>query len=277
MPTDKKAGGITLVQNNFAVRSKVVEYNSTDSSPFGMVREVIKKVNSPNGFETANLLTGDFMFRVLPGDTSTDFLFDDFLAAAKISGRLDFSAGTGKFKPFIAVVNIPQITFLPTPIAEEKGNPDFNRRVRNIVTTLGVFIKYNYVGHEFATPNYGDPVHVTFSDMELFKGPIFIGPLNTGVVNSMGTSAFGTGSPSSYYDECRRKLALATTTGAAAPAPASVITSPTKIDKFITSLDQVDVLKGTSVFGSPNKGNSTNNIQYEICLLYTSPSPRDRG
>ena len=258
--------GIAFIKNNFAVRSKVVEYNPTDSSPVGMVREVIKKANSPNGFETANILTGDFLFQFTPGDTSTDFLFDDYLAAAKISNRLDFTAGAGKFKPFIAVVNIPEISFIPTPLVQEKGNPDFNRTIRSIVTTLGVFIKYNYVGHEFAVPNYGDPVQVTFSDMELFKGPVFIGPINTGVVNTMGTSHFTSGPGSSYYDECKRKPGVVTKISTPAPAPPSVITSPTKVDKFITSLDQVDVLKGTSAFGSPDKGASTNNIPYEIAV-----------
>lgn len=260
--------GIKLVQNNFAVRSKVVEYNPADSSPVGMAREVIKRANTPNAFETANILTGDFIFQVLPGDTSTDFLFDEFLAAAKISGRLDFTPGAGKFKPFIAVVNIPQITFLPTPLIEEKDSPDFNRRIRNIVTTLGVFVKYNYVGHEFAVPNYGDPVQVTFSDMELFKGPTFIGPLNTGIVNTMGTSTYGYGAGSGYYDNCGRKPAVTSKLGSSTSAPPSVITSTEKVDKFITSLDQVDILKGRSRFGTLGEAGPESDkvLKYEIAI-----------
>lgn len=259
-------GGVGFVVNNFPVRSKVVSYNSVDSSPIGMAREVIKRANTPDGFETANILTGDFIFQVLEGDTSTDFLFDEFLASAKISGRLDFTPGAGKFKPFLAVVNIPQITFLPTPAKEDLSNPDFNRRIRNIVTTLGVFVRYNYTGMEFSVPNYGDPVQVTFSDMDGFKNPTFLGPLNTGVVNMMGTSGMGSGGGRSYHDLCGKKNSVSTTVPKGSAAPPSPITSGKKITKFIRSMDQVDVLKGVSEYGTPNHGGNRDKINYEIAI-----------
>ncbi len=258
--------GINFVQNNFPVRSKVVDYSKTDSSPIPLIREVVKRANTPNGFETANILTGDFIFQVLEGDTSTSFLFDDFLAAAKISNRLDFTPGVGNFKPFLAIVNIPQITMVETPKQIDLANPDFNRRIRNIITTIGVFKKYNYVGHEFALPNYGDPVQVTFSDMDDFRDPIFIGPLNTGIVNNMGTSNMNNSGPSNYVNDCSGKPNVRTNIRRGTAAPKSIITSTEKIDKFITSLDQVDIKKGTSPLGSPNKGASANSIPYQIAI-----------
>ena len=68
-----------------------------------------------------------------------------------------------------------------------------------------MFKLYNYYG-QFNDPEYGDPVQVTFADMETFTDAIFIGPIITGqptVTFSGGSKQ--TNSPKEYVSKCSEK------------------------------------------------------------------------
>tara|TARA_R100000426_G_scaffold85196_1_gene64963 strand:- start:15131 stop:17251 length:2121 start_codon:yes stop_codon:yes gene_type:complete len=197
----------SFVKNNFQIRSGTKIYDKKTSSSVGLAREKIKDANSRDAFMDANLLVGDFIMQVFPDkNLETDYMFDDFLAAAKISKAFDVNSPN--FSPFLAIVNIPEITHISTPESND-STPEYNRKIRDIVGTLGVFKLYNYTGNEFAVPNYGDPVQVTFKDMDTFSDPIFIRPMITGQVNFAGSPGQSS-APSSYYDTCGSKPALKT-------------------------------------------------------------------
>ena len=254
----------SFVKNNFQVRSDTKIYDKRTSSAVGLAREKIKDANSRDAFVDANLLVGDFIMQVFPEkNLETDYMFDDFLASAKISKAMDVNSPD--FAPFLAVVNIPEITHISTPVTND-GSPEFNRKIRDIIVTLGVFKLYNYTGYEFAVPNYGDPVQVTFKDMDAFTDPIFIRPLKTGVVNFPGAPG-GMADPSSYYNNCGRKPNVVTKIPRGSRAPASIITSGKKINKFITSLEQVDIFTGTSEFATKTGKDLTYaSTKYEIVI-----------
>ena len=256
--------GVSFVKNNFQIRSGTKIYDKKTSSAVGLTREKIKDANSRDAFVDANLLVGDFIMRVFPDkNLQTDYMFDDFLASAKISKAMDVSSPD--FSPFLAIVNIPEITHIPTPTSND-GSADFNRKIRDIVVTLGVFKLYNYTGYEFAEPNFGDPVQVTFKDMDTFSDPIFIRPLKTGVVNFPGApNGFGNGS--GYYDDCGGKPNVVTSVPRQSTTPSTFITSDKKINKFITSLNQVDILEGNTNFATKTgTGPENANTKYKIVI-----------
>mgnify|MGYP003132500489 FL=1 len=248
---------MNFLKNSFQIRSDTKIYDPKNSSATGLVREKIKGVNNRNAFVDANILTGDFILQAFPDGNAagqTDFLFDPFLASAKISQALDVNSPD--FTPFYAVVNIPEITFLTTP-PELGTDAAFNRKVREIVSILGVFKLYNFYG-QFTVPNYGDPVQVTFKDMDTFSDPIFIGPLKTGKVNFAGGSGGQPGGGGgSYHDTCSNKPNVKTRVLRTKPAPPSIITGNKKTNKFITSLDQMNIPYPPKSYRTASTGGTT--------------------
>ena len=256
---------MNFLKNNFQIRSDTRIYDPKNSSAAGLIREKIKQTNNRNAFVDANILTGDFIAQVFADSIpeGCDFLFDDFLAAAKISKALDVTSPD--FKPFFAIVNVPEISLIPTP-TEQTDDPAYNRAIREIVIALGVFKLYNFYG-QFTVPNYGDPVQVTFKDMDTFSDPIFIAPLKTGQVNFAGGSGQAPFA-SSTFDECSSKPNVKTRIVGGKKAPPSLITSR-KINKFITNANQIEESTKKSTFGTKDGHKDTPTksvIEYKILI-----------
>ena len=175
--------------NGMAYRFDSLLYNRSTTNPIGFMRDSGINNGVVNAFSQANELKGDFIAQIFPDGIADkgDLMLDPFLASAKSSGFSFFDPGA-KYRPFLAIVNVQEISGIITPRIDPAANPkkETIEAVTSIALTCGIFRLDNFY-NQFAIPEYGDTVKVTYGDPETFSNPIFISPLATGEISNLGS------------------------------------------------------------------------------------------
>lgn len=194
-----------FLKNTSLLSPDTILYDGNFDNPIGHAKKVLSQTSTPSNFRTKKYFYGEFIEQVYPdglGAVSGDLLFDDFLAAL----RVNEVAGTADadFKPFVCVVNVPELTGVVTPPPDD---PNRLLKIEKIIVNLGVFKSYDYIGE---TPEPGQTVAVSFSDPQTFSDPIFEFPLKGAALGDIqqvvgdGNGPGGGGSKSSF-GSCGKK------------------------------------------------------------------------
>ncbi|HAI36991.1 MAG TPA: hypothetical protein DCM40_02040, partial [Maribacter sp.] len=173
-----------ILLNSFPLRTNGIMFNQATTDPVGWQRDNALKKGPVNAFENQAFFTGEFIaeWGVDLGDIKLagDLHVDSELAAMKIANS--YAVSSPKFRPFLAIVNIPELSGIPTPQLKNVHAPPSREdmeKITSIVLSLKLFRLDNWYG-QFAIPSYRDIVKVSYADVATRSKPRFIEPMITG-------------------------------------------------------------------------------------------------